>query len=208
MKDRPLDIYVLRALLAVSITGLSMVGIGIMRTEAMPETYKFPPPSLPQFELTLSDDGQAFEFSGRVDFGLTEALRRLVAENPQIKRMTLESRGGYIAEARGVVTVLRSNEIATHVYGYCASACALIFAGGTVRSLSSEGRIGFHGYALVREQHFGMIDPEVEMQRDLAIYRAQSVDEQFVLRLATLPQMPMWYPDQAKLRAVGFVTIP
>ncbi|MCL1628208.1 hypothetical protein M3N55_05645 [Roseibaca sp. V10] len=208
MQDRPVDIYALRALLALAIGGLSIVGVGIARTEALPETYHLPPPPPPQYDLTISDDGQAFEFSGRVDFGLTEALRGLVASNPKIKRITLESKGGYIAEARGVVTVLRSNEIATHVHGYCASACALICAGGAMRSLSSEGQIGFHRYALGHGQNFGMIDPEVEMQRDLAIYRAQSVDEQFVQRLATLPKTPMWYPDHAKLRAVGLVTLP
>lgn len=206
MRERPVDIYALRVLLALAITGLVLVGVGMARTEALPKPYRIPPP--PKFELSLSADEQAFVFSGQVDFGLTEALRGLVAAHPQIKHMILDSAGGYIAEARGVVTVLRAHEISTHVDGHCASACALIFAGGTARSIAPEGRIGLHGYALLREHHFGMIDPEVEMQRDLAIYRAQSIDEQFVLQLATLPQVPMWYPDHSELRAAGMVTIP
>ncbi|MFU8898544.1 MAG: hypothetical protein ACNA7L_06575 [Roseinatronobacter sp.] len=206
MNERPIDIYALRILLALALAGLGIVGIAMARTDALPKPYRIPPP--PQFELSISADGRSFEFSGMVDFGLTAALRALVAAHPQIKRMELDSGGGYIAEARGVVTVLRAHGIATHVEGNCASACALMFAGGATRTLSPQGQIGLHGYALRREHHFGMIDPEVEMQRDLAIYRAQSVDEQFVLRLATLPQMPMWYPDHTELRAAGLVTKP
>jgi len=206
MHERPIDIYVLRFLLGLALAGLAVVGIGMARTEALPKPQRIAPP--PQFELSLSADGQSFEFSGLVDFGMTEALRMLVAAHPQIKRMVLDSRGGYVAEARGVVTVLREHKIATHVDGHCASACALIFAGGAARSLAPEGQIGLHGYALQRDNHFGMIDPAVEMQRDLAIYRAQSIDEKFVERLGTLPQNPMWYPDHAELRSVGLVTIP
>ena len=206
MQDRPIDIYVLRILLGLAVAGLAVVAIGMARTEALPKPYRIAPP--PQFELSLSADGHAFEFSGLVDFGMTAALRTMVAAHPQIKRMVLDSGGGYIAEARGVVTVLREHQIDTHVEGHCASACALIFAGGSARSLAPQARIGLHGYALHRDNHFGMIDPAVEMQRDLAIYRAQSIDESFVERLGTLPQNPMWYPDHAELRSVGLVTIP
>jgi len=206
MSDRPVDIYALRSLLSLALAGLVIVGIGMARTETLPKPQRSPSP--PQFDLSVSRDGGSFEFSGVVDFGLTEALRKMVAAHPEIKHMILDSGGGYVAEARGVVTVLRAHEIATHVEGHCASACALIFAGGAARSLAPEGRIGLHGYALQRDRTFGMVDPAVEMQRDLAIYRAQSIEEQFVQRLGVLPQAPMWYPDHAELRAVGLVTIP
>ena len=206
MRHPDIDLHVLRGLLALALSGLVLVGVAMARTEAKPPALRIPPP--PDFSLTASADGRAFEFAGLVDFGLTEALRRLVAAHPEIRQLRLESHGGYIAEARGVVTVLRAHGIATHVEGHCASACALIFAGGAERSLGPEGRLGLHGYALVRERHFGMIDPVAEMQRDLAIYRAQGLEERFVARLADLPQVPMWYPDRDLLLAAGMVTRP
>ncbi|MCC5978724.1 MAG: hypothetical protein JJU21_11720 [Salinarimonas sp.] len=206
MKDRPVDVYVLRSLLGLALGALGLVGITMARTEVIPPPMRIPPP--PQFTLDVSDDARAFQFSGTVDFGLTAALRELVAAHPTIKRMTLESTGGYIAEARGVVTVLRAHDIATHVDGHCASACALIFAGGAKRSLASKARLGLHGYAMRNDRNFGMIDPQVEMQRDLAIYRGQSVSEEFVAKLADLPRSPMWYPDHGELEAAGMITTP
>ena len=105
--------------------------------------------------------------------------------------------------------MLQAHGIATHVDGHCASACALIFAGGKTRSVAPDGRIGLHGYALRADrEYFGMIDPRKEMARDMAIYRAQQIAEPFIAKIAALPQTPMWYPDHAQLRAAGFVTVP
>ncbi len=206
MGQRRIDILVLYVLLALALSGLALISVAAARTEVRQPVIHIPPP--PDFELSVNADGTAVAFQGRVDFGLTAALRDLVVQHPGIRRMTLESHGGVISEARGVVTVLRAHNIATHVAGHCASACALIFAGGAARTLAEGGQIGLHGYALARGQQFGMIDPVVEMKRDLAIYRAQAMDESFIARLAALPQQPMWYPDRAELLAVGMLTTP
>jgi len=206
MRHPDIDLRVLQILLVLAIAGLALVGVAMARTEAKPRALRIPPP--PDFELRVDADRAAFVFEGLVDFGLTDALRKLVAAQPEIRQIRLESHGGYIAEARGVVTVLRAQGIATHVEGHCASACALIFAGGVARSMGPEARLGLHGYALRRDGQFGMIDPVAEMQRDLAIYRAQGLEESFVARLADLPQVPMWYPSAAELRAAGMVTAP
>lgn len=199
-----IDIHVLRVLLALALAGLGLIGVAMARIEAQPRPVWTPPP--PNFELRLSADGRALHFSGVVDFGLTEALRGLVAEHPEIRRVVLDSQGGYVAEARGAVSVLRAHGLDTHVEGDCASACVLIFAGGRSRTLAQTARLGLHGYRLRAGQHLGMIDPVAEMQRDLAIFRAQSVSESFVAKLSALPQYPMWYPDHAELRAAGVIT--
>lgn len=206
MRHSDIDLRVLQFLLILALFGLALVGVGIVRTEAKPRAMRIPPP--PDFELQLSPDGTAFHFSGVVDFGLTDALRRLVAEHPDVKQLTLTSAGGYIAEARGAVTVLRANGIATHVDTHCASACALIFVAGQARTLSPDAQLGLHGYALHNASQFGMIDPAVEMQRDLAIFRLQGIAEGFIARLPDLPQTPMWYPPHEELRAAGLITQP
>jgi hypothetical protein len=201
----PADVMVLKGLLCLALAGLATVGIAIAMTDSTP-VLRVPDP--PDYALTVSDDGKSFEFSGLVDFGLTRDLRALSNAHPGVKRLVLDSGGGYIAEARGAVTVLQAQGIATHVDGHCASACALIFAGGAARSVAPEARIGLHGYALrPGNMYYGTIDPRVEMGRDMAIYRAQDIAEPFVVKLAGLPQAPMWYPDHAELRKVGFVTV-
>lgn len=205
MRTPDLDLRVLQLLLVLALTGLGLVGAAMVRTEAKPRPLHIPPP--PDFELRLSADGQELHFSGVVDFGLTEALRGLIVRHPEIRRVVLASQGGYVAEARGAVSVLRAHGLDTHVEGHCASACVLIFAGGGSRTLTPTARLGLHGYSLRGDdRHMGMIDPVAEMQRDLAIFRAGSVSEGFVKTLSALPQHPMWYPDHAELRAAGLVT--
>lgn len=202
---RPIDILVLRGLLAAALVGLALVGFGLATADRTRVLHR---PLPPDYDLSLSEDGKNFCFSGLVDFGLTRDLRAMAERHPSVKRLILDSHGGYIAEARGAVTVLRAHGIATHVEGHCASACALIFVGGKGRSLGKGARIGLHGYALrPGNMYFGMIDPRREMVRDMAIYRAQKIAEPFVRKLSQLPQTPMWYPDHAELRAVGFVTV-
>jgi len=201
-----IDTQALYALLVLALSGLAMVSVGAARTDIRQPVVRAPTP--PEFELSVNAAGTELRFQGRVDFGLTAAMRDIMLQHPGIRRMTLDSHGGFIAEARGVVTVLSAHRIATHVEGHCASACALIFAGGAARSMGPEARIGLHGYALGQNRRYGMIDPQAEMQRDLAIYRAQSIDEGFVTRLAALPQHPMWYPEREELHAAGFLTVP
>ena len=206
MRGPDIDVSVFKVLLALSLLGLVFVGVAMARIEAQPAPSRIIPP--PQFELRLGSAGDRFEFEGLVDFGLTNALREMVAAHPEIRQIVLESGGGYVAEARGAVTVLRAAGLSTRVDGHCASACALIFAGGAARAVGPDARLGLHGYALRSGQTLGMIDPVAEMQRDLGIYRRQGLDEAFIERLAHLPQSPMWYPSHAELRAAGFLTAP
>lgn len=201
----PIDVIVLRGLLAVALCGLGMVGIGMDMTDST-RVLRTPPP--PDYALGLSEDRSSFEFTGLVDFGLTRDLRQLADTHPNVKRLVLESRGGYIAEDRGVVTVLQAKGIATHVEGHCASACALMFVGGATRSVTPDALIGLNGYNLRPDNmYYGMIDPRREMARDRAIYREQKFAEPLVRKLAILPQAPMWYPDHGELRRAGFLTV-
>ncbi len=201
-----IDEIILRLLLASALAGLMFIGVALARTEPVrPAPIVIPPPD---FALDLSDDGRDLVFSGTVDFGLTEALERLLALHPGVQRVTLDSNGGSIYEARGAVRVLREHGLATHVDGHCASACALVFVGGGLRSLGPQARLGFHGYSLPQHASYGLIDPRVEMKRDMAIYRAQAVAEPFIEMLATLPQVPMWYPARDELQAAGVLNAP
>lgn len=203
---RPIDEFILRALLGGALGGLFLIGVALARTEPVrPAPIVIPPPD---FVLELSADGRDLAFSGTVDFGLTEAMQRLLSVHPGVQRVILHSNGGSVHEARGAVRVIREHGLATHVEGHCASACALIFVGGGERTLGPQARLGFHGYSLPPHRGYGMIDPRLEMQRDLAIYRAQAVAEPFIETLGTLPQVPMWYPARAELLAAGVLNMP
>ena len=93
---------------------------------------------------------------------------------------------------------------------HCASACALIFAGGHGAVIGADdARIGVHGYALrPGNMYFGMIDPRREMARDMAIYRAQKISEPFVRKtVKTAASADVVSRPCSSLRAAGFVTV-
>lgn len=201
---RPVDETVLLCLLGLALVALSGIGLAL----ALAPAHK--PPQIdapvPGFTLELAADGQSLLLTGSVDHGLTAALRNLLAHHPQITRITLESNGGNIYEARGAVNAVRAHGLNTHVAGHCASACALIFIAGQERELAPGAQLGFHGYAIAAADSYGLIDPAAELQRDLAVFRAQAVDAGFVEILGGLPVAPIWYPDPSDLHAAGVLT--
>ena len=71
-----------------------------------------------------------------------------------VRSMVLESKGGDVIEALDIGEKLRGRLVDTAVApnSYCASACALIWAAGTRRSIADGGRVGFHGVYSKDEQ--------------------------------------------------------
>ena len=64
-----------------------------------------------------------------------------------VRTIVLDSKGGDIVEALDIGEKLHRRDVYTTVGsdGLCASACALIWAAGTQRSIANGGRVGFHG---------------------------------------------------------------
>jgi hypothetical protein len=159
------------------------------------------------YTLTLSDDRSRVDLRGRIDFGVTAELRALLEHEPEVRTLRLQSPGGRIAEARGLVTVVWRYALATAARGDCASACTLVFIAGHRRELAPQARLGFHGYAL-RSPVFGMLDPAAEMARDRVIFRAGGVDAAFLDRAMAVPHQTMWFPDRDDLIAAGVIDRP
>jgi len=160
-----------------------------------------PPPS---YTLTLTDDRRHVDLQGRIDFGVTAALTRLLEDTPEVRTLRLQSPGGRVAEARGLVTVIRRFALQTRARGDCASACTLVFIAGHSRTLEPGARLGFHGYDL-RSPVFGLIDPAAEMARDSAVFRAAGVDAGFMERAMAVPHREMWFPDRHVLVKAGVI---
>jgi hypothetical protein len=159
------------------------------------------------YTLTLSEDRSRVDLRGRIDFGVTAELRALLEREPGIRTLRLQSPGGRIAEARGLVTVVWRYALATAARGDCASACTLVFVAGHSRRLDPGARLGFHGYDL-RSPVFGLIDPAAEMRRDGVIFRVGGVDAAFLDRAMAVPHRTMWFPDRKALIAAGVIDRP
>lgn len=75
------------------------------------------------------------------------AFRAMLARNPQVRAVHLNSYGGELTEARDMADMVTRRGLSTRVTGTCDSACALIFLAGDDRSLASGATIGFHRFS-------------------------------------------------------------
>lgn len=161
----------------------------------------------PGYQLTLAPDGRSVRLEGAIDFGITRDLAALLDRAAEVSVIRLQSDGGRVAEARGLVKVIERHALDTAADGRCASACALVFLSGRTRHLEPGARLGFHRYGLFSPLVGHFLDPTVEQERDMALFRRQAVDEAFIQRVVRTPHSTMWFPDPDELLAAGVVDV-
>ncbi|WP_127555434.1 hypothetical protein [Saccharospirillum alexandrii] len=164
---------------------------------------------LPSFDLTLSNQKDHIRLDGYIDFGVTQALSTLLEQEDSVVHLRLQSRGGLVAEARGLVRLVNEFGLSTSAYGDCASACTLVFIAGQTRYLEPDARLGFHRYAQKSPvmEFLMKQNPEEEQQRDLNLFRRANVDEAFLTRIMETPHQSMWYPSVSELIRSGVVDV-
>lgn len=165
------------------------------RAETRPAAYR----------LALADGGASVRLEGLIEFGITRDLEDLLESAKGVRLVSLESMGGRVAEARGLIRVIERFGLMTLARGDCASACALAFMAGRQRWLDEGARLGFHRYGLGGRMAGVFVDPEREQAKDLAVFRRHAVDEALLARIDATPHDQMWYPTPAELLAAGVV---
>ncbi|MFW8636926.1 hypothetical protein [Cribrihabitans pelagius] len=158
------------------------------------------------YSLALAPGGEVLVFDGEITHGLTRRLRQLLAENPDVTQLQLSGTGGLVYEARGAANLVRARGLETRAGGLCASACTLVFAGGSRRSLDAGGQLGFHGYALMFEGGLPQVDLLREQEKDRAFLLAQGVSAGLAGRIFAVPNSGLWLPDHAELLSGGMIT--
>jgi ATP-dependent protease ClpP protease subunit len=105
----------------------------------------FPAPAM---TMDFQSAGTTLVLSGHVADGDLARLKDALAPG-EIRLVVLgDSTGGDLWNGLNVGELIREQGLPTVVAGRCASACALIFLGGTSRAFAAapvEARLGFHG---------------------------------------------------------------
>ena len=151
------------------------------------------------YSLALDASGATVRLEGLIDFGITRDLTALLEASTAVRSIELESPGGRVAEARGLIEVIERFALRTSAVGDCASACALVYMSGATRYLAPGARLGFHRYGLFSPLVGLFLDPEVEMAKDMAVFRRHGVAEAFIERITATPHETMWFPSPAEL---------
>jgi len=116
------------------------------------------------FNIRLTHSNQLM-LTGDIGHGATKKLNSLLAQNPKSTVLVLNSKGGLIAESRGLANTIKEHGLNTHVKERCYSACALAFIAGKQRSLAKDALLGFHQYYLEYDSSMPWIDAAIEQHR-------------------------------------------
>ena len=158
-----------------------------------------------RYTMELSQDGSTILLGGSIELGVTRRLGELIAANPGVRRLVIESDGGNIYEARGIARLLRENSFESRVEASCTSACTTAYIGGSRRSLSSRASLGFHQYRVDAGYAIVITDPQKEMERDREVFRKAGVAEWFIDRMFSAEATGMWFPEPGELLESGVV---
>jgi hypothetical protein len=199
MKTRVLQAFALFTVLFTLIYCLEVIQ-GTLFYLKQVEIYSRPGDKV-GYQLNLIEDRQ-LSIRGDLDVGITTAVRSMLEEHKQITSVRLESRGGQIYEGRGLSKIFTENEFDTYVYGECSSACTTAFIGGKRRYIGPQGKLGFHQYWVETTEYSQFVpfyDIRVEQERDLALFKARGIDEDFLEKMFYQPSNKIWFPDHTTL---------
>ena len=147
----------------------------------------------PDYSLNIEPGGRTVAIEGPIELGLSRAFEDLLAGEPGIDSIILNSDGGRVFEARGLAKQIISKKLDTHVTDHCRSACTIAFIAGDNRTLGAGAKLGFHRYRLNAPP--ALTDPLEEQEKDKTFFLQQGVGHEFVLRAFSTPHEDMWHPD-------------
>jgi len=154
------------------------------------------------YQLSVSEDQRRLIIRGDLDIGITTAVRSTLEAYPQIRSVVLQSRGGHIYEGRGLARLFTEHGIDTYVYEECSSACTTAFIGGKQRYIGIQGKLGFHQYWVKTTKYSQFVqfyNLRAEQERDLALFKARGVNQDFLNRVFDQPANRIWFPDHPTL---------
>lgn len=154
--------------------------------------------------VQVGPGGKTLFVDGAYGLRSEDAVRRALDEHRGIATVVLSGPGGRIGTGYALFRMFRERKLATRVDTGCASACTIAFLGGVERSISPDGKLGFH-----RASFPGMGDNDMyESNRDMRqflIYNAR-VTPQFAQRVVDTPAETLWVPTPEELLAGKVVT--
>jgi hypothetical protein len=160
-------------------------------------------PSIPEYSLDLIKQDTLIHLRGPFEIGITNSVSDLIARNPQVKGIILDSVGGQIYEGRGLARLIRENKLQTFSLDECLSSCTTAFVAGITRSLGTNARLGFHQYKTY--SLIPSINVDNEQAKDRAIFVRQGVAAEFIDKIFMHPPESMWWPEIDELLAAGVV---
>ena len=155
------------------------------------------------FKIVVLPGGTEIEYSGRIAYGASSALRSALDDNPGVRILHLNSYGGSVYWARQMQSIVQDRGLTTVIDAHCLSACALVFVVGQERYMAPGAKLGFH-----REHAPGESQAEIDMfeETDAQHMKAVGISSSFVDKVFSTPSSDIWIPTLDELKAAHVIT--
>lgn len=157
------------------------------------------------YSLELTADGEKIHLQGGLGFGVAQELQQLVANNPNVRAIILDSNGGRVFEGRELAQVILHNRLNTYSLKGCYSACGTAFIAGKERYLASGANLAFHQYKSAAQNLGVVVDLSAEQKKDLAFYQRRGIKQDFIDRIFKAEKDDLWYPTLDEMLDAGVV---
>jgi hypothetical protein len=155
------------------------------------------------YTVSLEHGGREIAVNGGLGFGVSAAVEALLAANPRVRRIRLESGGGALSEGTKLRGIILSRDLDTYTTRECSSACVSAFAGGRFRYLRRGARMGLH---LPRNWDAFSGNPVASSySAELRYFQDRGLPDWFLGNWIRTGRT-FWYPTEFQLTSSGLVT--
>ncbi|MEQ9694121.1 ATP-dependent Clp protease proteolytic subunit [Shimia sp. SDUM112013] len=145
----------------------------------------------------------SYRFTGDVTAANVDKM--IAAVNDGVRAVSFDSPGGLLDEAMRGYAALRAANVKTVVTGECASACSILFLGGTAREVGPMARLGIHQWRSVEQPAH---ESEAQLLSGLlvALFKEAGVSEEFFVAGASTAAGDMYWLTRSEMRDWGVTT--
>ena len=158
--------------------------------------------------------GGVMKAEGSIDPGAAHRFAlELEARGEYVKSLSLNSPGGSLESAMEMARLVRKRGIAVEVRdgAVCASSCPLLLAGGVVRSVGDNARIGLHQFYAPADRNTtspaqAISDAQATAARISRYLAEMGVDPGLWLHALDTPPQKLYYLSRKEMAAYRLVT--
>ncbi|HVI57916.1 MAG TPA: GYF domain-containing protein [Luteimonas sp.] len=180
---------VLCALLVATGVACSLAAIGLQKRVSEDRA------SMPDARMVFDRASGELRIDGNIGEHFTRDLRTSLDGAPGLRRIVIDSPGGFVSDALDAGELLAERGVTVRVQRRCASACSVLWAAAPRREIAFEGRIGLHRAWLDVElpsMWRASVDDDIAERTGAVMKRAGFSDAMLAQQARTAPGDMYW----------------
>ncbi|MCK5793264.1 MAG: DUF1266 domain-containing protein, partial [Anaerolineales bacterium] len=149
--------------------------------------------------IKLFDGNTMLYLDGGLAFGTSRKVKKELDANSDIKRIILDSSGGWIYEAQKLADLILQRRLDTYTIRGCSASAITPFLAGENRFMCERAEFGFRRYS--PSERFR----DYLARENWAFYQSRGVTKDFQEKIFTADPNDFWYPSDLELYNGGMI---